>query len=233
VIGALTVARKELLELLGERHSMRGVLVQAAGTVLTTGVLVPAMDGQVWSNPAALAMIYFVFPCMVAASVAADAFAGERERKTLETLLATPLRDADILVGKVTGAVSFATGISALSLFAAVLTANVSGRMPAPFIPAAEIPLALLGGTIGASLITSALAIFASTKVHVARAVQQMVPLLTMAVVLAINVILAQLGVQITWMALLRIDLVLLLLGATAVALSAGVFRRSKMFENK
>jgi len=41
-----------------------------------------------------------VFPAMLAGSLAADAFAGERERRTLETLLATPISDRSLVVDK-------------------------------------------------------------------------------------------------------------------------------------
>jgi ABC-2 type transport system permease protein len=51
-----------------------------------------------------LAPLYLLVPLLVAAVVAADTFAGEKERKTLEALLYTPLSDRELLVGKLLAA---------------------------------------------------------------------------------------------------------------------------------
>jgi ABC-type Na+ efflux pump permease subunit len=48
-----------------------------------------------------LAPLFLTLPLMFASLVGADAFVGEKERKTLETLLYTPASDAEILIGKV------------------------------------------------------------------------------------------------------------------------------------
>jgi ABC-type Na+ efflux pump permease subunit len=47
-----------------------------------------------------LAPLFLIVPLMVSAVLAADAFAGEKERKTLESLLHMPLADRDLFVGK-------------------------------------------------------------------------------------------------------------------------------------
>ena len=51
-----------------------------------------------------LAPMFLIIPLMFATTIAAESFAGERERKTIESLLYTPATDADLLVGKVTAA---------------------------------------------------------------------------------------------------------------------------------
>lgn len=45
------------------------------------------------------APMYLVVPLMVASVIAADGFAGEKERRTLEALLFTPTTDRELLVG--------------------------------------------------------------------------------------------------------------------------------------
>ena len=45
-----------------------------------------------------------IVPLMTASVIAADAIAGERERKTLEGLLLTPLTDRELLAAKLLGA---------------------------------------------------------------------------------------------------------------------------------
>lgn len=51
-----------------------------------------------------LAPMYLIIPLMVASVIAADSFAGEKERKTLEALLYTPTSDIDLFVAKLLSA---------------------------------------------------------------------------------------------------------------------------------
>lgn len=51
-----------------------------------------------------MAPMFLIVPLMVSAVLAADAFAGEKERKTLESLLHLPVSDHDLFIGKVLGA---------------------------------------------------------------------------------------------------------------------------------
>ena len=46
------------------------------------------------------APIFLVIPIMASSIIASDSFAGEKERKTMEALLATPLSDGEMLLGK-------------------------------------------------------------------------------------------------------------------------------------
>ena len=43
---------------------------------------------------------FLLIPAMASSVIASDSFAGEKERKTIEGLLATPLTDAELMVGK-------------------------------------------------------------------------------------------------------------------------------------
>jgi ABC-2 type transport system permease protein len=47
-----------------------------------------------------VAPLFLIVPLMVSAVIAGDAFAGEKERKTLESLLHLPVRDRDLYVAK-------------------------------------------------------------------------------------------------------------------------------------
>jgi ABC-2 type transport system permease protein len=49
------------------------------------------------------ATFFLIIPLMVAAVIAADSFAGEKERKTLEALLYTPTTDLELYVAKLIG----------------------------------------------------------------------------------------------------------------------------------
>ena len=51
-----------------------------------------------------MAPMYLILPLMVASVIAADSFAGEKERKTLEALLYTPTTDGELLLAKLLAA---------------------------------------------------------------------------------------------------------------------------------
>jgi ABC-2 type transport system permease protein len=51
-----------------------------------------------------LAPMYLILPLMVSSVIAADSFAGEKERKTLEALLYTPTTDRELLLAKMLSA---------------------------------------------------------------------------------------------------------------------------------
>ncbi|MCW4013566.1 MAG: ABC transporter permease subunit [Candidatus Bathyarchaeota archaeon] len=61
---------------------------------------------------------FLIIPIMSSSVIASDSFAGEKERNTLEALLATPLTDSELLLGKIL--VSFIPGMG-VTFFGALL----------------------------------------------------------------------------------------------------------------
>ena len=59
-----------------------------------------------------MAGLYLLLPTIVAVGFAADSFAGEKERKTLEALLYTPTTDWELLLGKLLSAWLPALGVA-------------------------------------------------------------------------------------------------------------------------
>ncbi len=84
-----------------------------------------------------LAPLFLIVPLMVCAVLAADAFAGEKERRTLETLLHLPIRDRDLYVAKVLAAYGPAVAVSWVGFvaFAVVTNAIAWPVMERVFIP--------------------------------------------------------------------------------------------------
>ncbi len=76
-----------------------------------------------------LSPLLLIVPLMTASVVAADAIAGERERRTLEGLLLTPLSDRAILLAKVLGAwlAALAVGVLGGVVYAVVAQVAVIG----------------------------------------------------------------------------------------------------------
>ncbi len=73
-----------------------------------------------------LAPMYLIIPLMVASVIAADSFAGEKERKTLEALLYTPTTDGELFLGKVLSAWLPAVGVALGGFVLYGLVANLA-----------------------------------------------------------------------------------------------------------
>ena len=123
----LTIAAKELKEFFGARGGRRGMLVFIV-PILVLGVIFPRSMGAQWvESPLTLVMTMFVTLFLVI-PVIADAFTGERERHTLETLLATRLSDNAILLGKVAAAVFQALFFASITVLVGLVTVNITLR---------------------------------------------------------------------------------------------------------
>lgn len=73
------------------------------------------------------APMYLIVPMMVSSVIAADSFVGERERKTLEALLYTPLSDNDLLLAKTLTAWLAAMAVSVVSFALYSVAVNAVG----------------------------------------------------------------------------------------------------------
>ncbi len=74
-----------------------------------------------------LAPLFLIVPLMVSAVLAADAFAGEKERRTLESLLHLPVRDRDLYVAKVLVAYLPSVALSWIGFMIFAFISNVIG----------------------------------------------------------------------------------------------------------
>lgn len=69
---------------------------------------------------------FLMLATLLPITLAADAFAGERERKTLETLLALPMRSRDLFLGKTLLPLSYGFGASLVTFLVITILVNVS-----------------------------------------------------------------------------------------------------------
>jgi ABC-2 type transport system permease protein len=74
-----------------------------------------------------LAPLFLIFPLMFSTIIASESFAGEYERKTVESLLYTPATDQELFLGKVITALIPSVGISWLSFLGYTLVLNTAG----------------------------------------------------------------------------------------------------------
>jgi ABC-type Na+ efflux pump permease subunit len=73
-----------------------------------------------------LAPMFLILPLMVSSVLAADSFAGEKERKTLEALLYTPTTDRELFSAKLAGAWTAAIVAALLSFALYAVMANAA-----------------------------------------------------------------------------------------------------------
>ena len=152
----LTVAWKEWRELLQLGGSHRGGRFSLAILVGVFGVFLPLQAGAEWVESPASVFYWGWVPLMLVGSAVADSFAGERERHTLETLLASRLPDSAILLGKIFAAVTYGWGLVMVMLVLSLITVNLAARtgpllmFPWRFAVGAPL-LALLGAGLAAT----------------------------------------------------------------------------------
>ena len=120
-----TVIWKEWRELLFSRGNLRSILLSLLPSVLIFGIFLPAQAGRVWVDSPVSMVLWGWLSMLPVTAIIADAFAGERERHTLETLLASPLSEQAILFGKVAAAVGYAWLMALIMLLVALITVNV------------------------------------------------------------------------------------------------------------
>ena len=146
------VVRKELADLLGRLG--RKPLTRTIGVVAIFGILIPLRFQEAANLPAFFATFMAFLPARL---VAIESFAGERERGTLESLLALPLTDAGIALGKVAAATIY--GAARGWLFVAVwLPAVAVLRASAVLAPAAVPDVTVIVATVVGSVVVAALA---------------------------------------------------------------------------
>lgn len=119
------VVWKEAHELFQQR-GLRGALFNWLIMVGLGGIFIPLQsEGQWFSNPFFM-IVWAWLPMISVMQIVSDTFAGERERHTLETLLASKLTDQAILWGKVLSVVFYGWSIQFASLILAAVVENIA-----------------------------------------------------------------------------------------------------------
>lgn len=151
-----TVIWKEWRELLFQRGNLRGIVLSLLPSIVLFGIVLPSQLGQFWVESAISLGFWGWLPMLPVTVVIADAFAGERERHTLETLLASPLSEQAILFGKVGAVVGYAWVLTLIILLVGLVTVNFThgdGVLLYPVtIMLGGMVLALLTATLIASI---------------------------------------------------------------------------------
>ena len=151
-----TVIWKEWKELLTLRGSARSGVMGLVVSVGVFGILLPVQLGADLVRSPNLLLFWAWVPLFLVITVIADAFAGERERRTLETLLATRLSDRAILLGKIGAAVLYGWGLTLVSLVLGLITVNILSSVQGGEADGLILfPAMTFLGVIGASFLTA------------------------------------------------------------------------------
>lgn len=125
---AWLIVVKEYREVLLRLGSLRANLLNLGLILFIFGVFMPLQAGRTWVTAWWLLFTWTWLPLFLVSAIVADSFAGERERHTLETLLASRMSDRAILLGKLAAAVLYGYGMLIVVMVVSLLTLNVSQR---------------------------------------------------------------------------------------------------------
>jgi ABC-2 type transport system permease protein len=192
----------------------------------------PAARWAVFVLEVFLAPLYLLVPLVVATVIAADSFAGERERGTLEALLHTPTRDRELMLAKFLAAwlpaITVAWGgFLVYSVLANVLAWPSVGRV---FFPTSTWLLLAFWVAPAVSALGLGVMVIVSGRVRTLQAAHQIGSLIVLPVVL---LLVAQLGGVLLFEPGLvaMMGLLVWLLAAMALWLGAGSLRRERLAE--
>jgi len=166
----------------------RGEFIRPLLIIVILGMILPWQFGQSWialTPPVVLITCYI--PFFLVTSYIGDAVAGERERHTLETLLASRISDRAILWGKMTVTIVFVWGLTLIGLLLGLVVANLSsagGHWEFYHPPA--IFLELLTLSLLASLFSASGGVLISLRAATVRQAQQTMAVGTLVLMIAL-----------------------------------------------
>ena len=200
------------------------------------GIGFPWRLGLQWLalTPLVMGLVLYI-PFIVILSFVGDAIAGERERHTLETLLASRISDRAILLGKIIVTVGYAWSTALIGLLLGLIVANLSkGQGSWEFYTHFDLFLEALALSLLASLLGVSGGVLISLRSATVRQAQQMLIVATLVLVgggvLALKAVPAQaissLSNSQIWLIAMA---VLAVLDAILLGVSLVSFRRSRL----
>ena len=142
--------------------------------VVFLGGWLPYELGRAWLQlPLFVLLLLAVVPAIPVITFVAESFAGERERHTLESLLATRLSDASIVAGKIVALLTLPVGVTIPILVVGFVAANIRAQGYGwSFYPLDRLLITVLLSLLF-SLLIIAIGIFVSLRAATVRQAQQ------------------------------------------------------------
>ncbi len=173
ITDILTVAGKELREILTFGDARGRGKFSLLILIGVFGVFFPLQSGREWVSSPLSIMVWGWMPFLWVSGIVADLFAGERERHTLEALLATRLSDQSILFGKLLAALTYGFSLTWLVLLSSIVTINVvHGKNGLLFYPL-ETTIGALVFSILVSGLSGSIGVLVSLRAGSVRQAQQ------------------------------------------------------------
>jgi ABC-2 type transport system permease protein len=174
VIGdVLTIIWKEWKEFFLPGGSVWGGAWSEALTILAAvGIVVALQVGPAWVTTG-VALYWLWLPLLQMTGLIAESIAGERERHTLETLLASRLPAGAILLGKFCAAVGYGWGLALLSFVLGLATVNVAYGRASPLLVRPEAALSIAGLSLLAAGLVATVGILISARAPTVRQAYQ------------------------------------------------------------
>ncbi len=122
----LIIIGKELKEILNARGKKRSGITSLLFSAGIFGIYMPLISGPDWTETPLSIFYWLWLPFLLVSSTIADAIAGERERHTLETLLASRLSDTAILYGKIAATLIYGWGMTMGIMLISIVTVNIA-----------------------------------------------------------------------------------------------------------
>ncbi len=176
------------------------------------------------------APMFLIVPLMVASTIAAGSFVGEKERKTLEALLHTPTTDTELFLGKLLAAwgPAVVVGLGAFVLYAVVVNVSAWHVMGGLFFPNAmwvALVLWLAPATAGLGL---GVIVLVSSRVSTFQDAYQLSGLLVVPVLL---LVFGQIGgvLYLNVTAVILVGLVVWLVDGAIIWVGIRTYKRSEM----
>jgi ABC-type Na+ efflux pump permease subunit len=121
------------------------------------------------------APLFLIIPLMASSVIASDSFAGEKERKTIEALLATPISDSELLMGKmlVSFVPSIAVTIVCFGIYSTVIDISSYAMFGSLLLPNIAWILLIFGLTPTVALASIGLTVTISARVKGFKEAQQ------------------------------------------------------------
>jgi ABC-2 type transport system permease protein len=152
ILTVMWKERKSIFRYQGSRGRFLLVLL----TPVLLAVVIPWQWGADWVRQVPSVVLSILIPVVIVGITVPDSFAGERERHTLGTLLASRLPDRAILFGKLIVSIVFAWGVTVVVLLASLITVNIAHGegeliLYTPIVALADLAVSFLAAVLFAS----------------------------------------------------------------------------------
>jgi ABC-2 type transport system permease protein len=174
IADILTVASKELREIFTFGDTRGRSKFSLLVLILIFGIVIPLQNGREWVDSPISIMVWGWMPFLWVSGVVADLFAGERERHTLEALLATRLSDQSILFGKLLAALAYGFVLTWVIMLASLVTVNIGFGGQGLLFYSLEMILGALVFSILISGLSASIGVLVSLRAGSVRQAQQM-----------------------------------------------------------